>query len=64
MYRMVLLVIVAAVALAAAGCGGSDADGAGAQTSSASQSGRDLPRGSEPVNLDPAGFTTKIDNPY
>ena len=23
-----------------------------------------LPRGSEPVNLDPADFTTKIDNPY
>jgi len=24
----------------------------------------DLPRGSEPVTLDPAGFTTRIDNPY
>jgi hypothetical protein len=64
MYRMVLLVIVAAAALAATGCSGSDGDGAGAQTSSDSQGGRDLPQGSEPVNLDPADFTTKIDNPY
>jgi hypothetical protein len=23
-----------------------------------------LPHGSEPVNLDPGDFTTKIDNPY
>ena len=24
----------------------------------------DLPQGSEPVELDPADFTTEIDNPY
>jgi len=39
--------------LAAAGCGGSG-------TSEASG----LPQGSEPVDLDPAEFTTEIDNPY
>ena len=62
MYRMVLLVIVAAALLAAAGCGGSD--GADVQTASASQDGRDLPQGSEPVKLYPADFSTNIDNPY
>jgi len=59
MYKMVLLVIVAAALLAAAGCGG-----AGVQTSSASKGKSDLPQGSEPVKLDPADFTTRIDNPY
>jgi hypothetical protein len=29
-----------------------------------SSAGQRLPRGSEPVNLDPADFTTRIDNPY
>ncbi len=61
MYRMALLVIVAAASLAAAGCG---SEGDGAQTSSASQGGRDLPQGNEPVDLDPKNFTTKIDNRY
>ena len=32
--------------------------------SSQSGSGADLPRGSEPVKLDPADFTLDIDNPY
>jgi len=62
MYRMALLVIVAAASLAVAGCGGSDS--AGNQASSASRGGRDLPQGSEPVKLDPADFSTNIDNPY
>ena len=62
MYRMVVLVIVAAASLAAAGCG--DSDSAGVQPSSNPQVGRDLPQGSEPVNLDPKDFTTKIDNRY
>lgn len=62
MYRIALLVIVAAVFLAVAGCG--DSEGNGAQPSSASQGGRDLPQGSEPVDLDPKDFTTKIDNRY
>jgi hypothetical protein len=43
-------VLVASLALAA--CGGDDGRG------------QDLPQGSEPVDLDPADFTTKIDNPY
>lgn len=45
---------LAAAALAlGAGCGGDTSDGAGG-----------LPRGSEPVELDPADFTTEIDNRY
>jgi hypothetical protein len=62
--RMVLLVIVAAASLVAVGCGGSDGDSADVRTSSASQGGRDLPQGNEPVDLDPKNFTTKIDNRY
>jgi hypothetical protein len=49
---------VALVALVLGGCG-SDG-GNGKQTGA----GTNLPRGSEPVNLDPADFTTQIDNPY
>jgi hypothetical protein len=42
-------------------CGGDDeGDGAGEQSSAADG----LPQGSEPVEIDPAEFTTEIDNPY
>jgi hypothetical protein len=49
-------VAVAGCALAAvvAGCGSDDA----------TSSGVPIPRGSEPVKLDPAEFTTDVDNPY
>jgi hypothetical protein len=47
--------IVAAAAVVA--CGDDDGDGNGSPAS-------DLPQGSEPVELDPADFTTEIDNPY
>jgi hypothetical protein len=43
-------------ALAVAGCGGGDGDDESAS--------RDLPRGGEPVELNPDEFTTEIDNPY
>jgi hypothetical protein len=45
-----------AAALAIAACGGDDGG-----TDSA---GNTLPQGSEPVEIDPADFTTEIDNPY
>src|SRR5262245_36552194 len=55
---------LAAVALAAAalaaGCG-SGSEQAGQTTTTTTTS---LPQGSEPVSLDPAEFTTTIDNPY
>jgi len=51
-------VLVAACALAlAAGCGGDDG-------TADAQAGADLPQGSEPFELDPADFTTEIDNRY
>jgi hypothetical protein len=51
-------VALAACALAAPAAGWSSQDRAAAAPSSG------LPQGSEPVNLDPADFTTRIDNPY
>src|SRR5918997_1781892 len=61
---MVLLVIITAVSLAAAGCGERDRESADVRTSSASREGGALPQGSEPVDLDPENFTTKIDHHY
>jgi hypothetical protein len=43
-------------ALGLAGCGDDDGDGG--------SPGGELPQGSEPVDLDPADFTTEIDNPF
>jgi len=54
-------VLAAGVALAACGGGGESNNNDAAATSS--QRGA-LPQGSEPVDLKPADFTTKIDNPY
>jgi hypothetical protein len=50
--------IAAAVAIAA--CGGDDEDDSSSQSSAADG----LPQGSEPVEIDPADFTTEIDNRY
>ena len=51
----IAVVAVATLAAAVAGCGG-DATATGADGS--------LPQGGEPVTLDPAEFTTEIDNPW
>jgi hypothetical protein len=51
----------ATVALAAAAAGGCGSDGSA--STSASGDGT-LPQGGDPVALDPADFTTEIDNPY
>jgi hypothetical protein len=45
-----------AAALAVAACGGDDGGSDGA--------GEALPQRSEPIEIDPADFTTEIDNPY
>jgi hypothetical protein len=55
--RIAIGVAVLGAALAVAACGGDDDGGEEAGSS-------DLPQGSEPVDLDPADFTTEIDNPY
>jgi hypothetical protein len=57
--KVIFAAVAAAVAaLAVAACGDDGEDATEAATSS------DLPQGSEPVELDPADFTTEIDNPY
>jgi hypothetical protein len=57
--RRTALALAISLIAVPAGCGGEDSKGttqpASAQT---------LPRGSEPVTLDPAEFTNEIDNPY
>ena len=57
--------VTAVLALGVAACGGDDTPTVTQATPTASSSAESsLPQGSEPVNLDPAEFTTKIDNPY
>ena len=51
---------VLALALAIAACGSDDDEPTGTAAGGESS----LPQGSEPVRLDPAEFTTEIDNPY
>ena len=60
------LAAIAVLALGAAACGGDDTPTVtqATPTASSSSAGSNLPQGSEPVKLDPADFTTKIDNPY
>lgn len=72
---LIALVLVAAAAGLAA-CGGSDsgstttvtvsepASSTTATTPTTPSGGQTLPQGSEHVELDPADFTTEIDNPY
>ncbi len=50
------LIGVLAASLAVTACGGDE--------SGAASAGSDLPQGSEPVELDPADFTSEVDNPY
>jgi hypothetical protein len=59
----------ALIGLALVACGGSGSESTVAASgpeasSAAAASNQGLPQGSEPVNLDPADFTTEIDNPY
>ena len=53
-----LAVTTALVIALAAGCSGSGSDSTGTVAQP------ELPKGGEPVQLDPADFTTEIDNPY
>jgi hypothetical protein len=56
--RLLIVAAAAAAALAVGACG-SDGD-----ESSSAAGNQALPQGSEPVELDPADFTTRIDNRY
>ncbi len=55
--------------LVLAACGGDDAGGTAGEEGatgdgSSAAAGSDLPQGSEPVELDPAEFTSDVDHPY
>src|ERR687896_495518 len=65
MKRLTLLLAISCMAVVG-GCGSNgDEDKSTDGAPSGSESARsDLPQGSEPVKLDPADFTTRIDNPY
>ena len=58
--------VAAVLAISVAACGGETTSTVtqATPTGSSSPTGSSLPQGSEPVKLDPAEFTTKIDNPY
>jgi hypothetical protein len=57
-HRFIAAIVVFAVApFGISACGDDD-------ESTAASSNRGLPQGSEPSNLDPADFSTNIDNPY
>jgi hypothetical protein len=53
-----------ALAIGLSACGGGDETTIAEPAATAAGSGTDLPQGSEPVELDPADFTTEIDNPW
>ena len=59
-------VSILALALAVAACGsdGGATNTSAATTTTTAAAGSDLPQGGDPVQLDPADFTTEIDNPY
>ncbi len=57
---VVSLAVAAALALLVGACGGDENDVAAAPPDPSAG----LPQGSEPAQLDPAEFTTEIDNPY
>jgi hypothetical protein len=63
MKRFTVLVLACSV-LALAACGDDDSGNGSQSTTSGGGNGSSLPQGSDAVSLDPADFTTEIDNPY
>jgi hypothetical protein len=59
---MALVALCGLASFFAAACGDDDSDATNGSVQSGGAS--TLPQGSEPVKLDPAEFTTEIDNPY
>jgi hypothetical protein len=59
-----MFTITAAVAALTVGGGAIATAGESSATDKAGAGANRLPQGSEPVALDPADFTTRIDNPY
>ena len=55
---------LACLVLVLGACGDDDSGNGSQNTTAAAGGDSSLPQGSDPVNLDPADFTTEIDNPY
>jgi hypothetical protein len=64
MLRRALLIISATLLLSSAAASGESETGRGAHGTTSEATGSKLPQGSEPFAVDPADFTTRIDNPY
>jgi hypothetical protein len=63
--KRIAILAFACCALLIGACGDDDSgNGAGNTTTGAADAGSTLPQGSDPVELDPADFTTEIDNPF
>ncbi len=64
--QIIAALTVLALAVVVVACGGGSSSPANAVNVSDTTAppGSGLPQGSDPVNLDPADFTTNIDNPY
>jgi hypothetical protein len=63
--KWIAILVTACCALLLGACGDDDSGNGSANTTTGSADARStLPQGSDPVELDPADFTTKIDNPY
>ena len=57
--------MIVCCALLVGACGDDDSGGGSdGSTTGAADAGSTLPRGSDPVELDPADFTTEVDNRY
>jgi len=62
--QIAIVVTIFGLVVGVAACGGGGGPATTTGPSEAASSGAGLPQGSAPVELDPAEFTTRIDNPY
>jgi len=62
--RRLTTLALACLVLVLGACGDDDSGNGSQNTTAAAGGDSSLPQGSDPVNLDPADFTTEIDNPY
>jgi hypothetical protein len=64
MRHMILSISAAILIVSATACGGGSSQSTGTSVGPTGAASPPLPQGDEPVTLDPAEFTTEIDNPY
>jgi hypothetical protein len=64
MRHTILSISAAVLIVSATACGGGSSQSPGTSRGATGAASSPLPQGNEPVMLDPAEFTTEIDNPY